>query len=127
MMSEPEIRLPPPPLLPLPPPPPPPPRLWVLEVIAAAFVLFVIVGSVAMYVSLRNLNESNHEVLVSQVPGLKKQIADRDATIAEQQDLMKQLTDAVILQSKKLSDHGIDPGQITIRPKSTTTTTAPKS
>lgn len=100
--------------------------VWVVEVVCTAvFVAVAVSGWILMYVRLADITTSTNDAVRKEVPGLQKQIADRDATIAQDQDIQKQLTDAVILQSKKLTDHGIDPGTITIRPNNTTTTTAP--
>src|SRR5688572_4735936 len=78
-------------------------------VVAGFIVLIVImiVGFGAAYLSLRDVTNSTNEAVRHEIPGLKKQIEDRDQTIEDQTSVIDQATDAILLLITTLQDNGI--------------------
>lgn len=90
--------------------------LWVL-------ILFTIISFTIQFIVLSTLSsntkdstDTTKKVLTSQIPGLQKQIKDRDQTITDQQYELAQAVDAIKKLAGQVQSLGGDPGQITINP-----------
>lgn len=84
----------------------------------------VIVAALIVALALFGVTRSTNRAVRQEVPGLQKQIADRDATIAQQNDIIEQVPPIIIDLSKRIKELGGTPPEIVLRPRNTTTTTA---
>lgn len=80
-------------------------------------LVFIIILSITQSVVLMRLASDNHKVLVSQLPGLEKQLSDRDKTIKDQQSVIDQAVVIILRLSAQVKSLGGDPGQITLKPE----------
>lgn len=91
-------------------------RVFTKRAVSAAFALVVWMLGVLIFLVLR-VTSSTNDAVTHEIPGLKDQIADRDDTIAAQEDVITQSVDAILLLQQTLRDNGIDPPEIVIRPQ----------
>jgi uncharacterized iron-regulated membrane protein len=101
-------------------------KVFTKRMVVTGFVVvmsILVIGFTGMYFSLRHITASTNAAVTQEIPGLKDQIDDRDATIVDLEDVNRQAIDQVVRLATEMQQHGLDPGQIEIRP--TTTTTEP--
>lgn len=89
-----------------------------------AISLAVGVGYGILWFQSRATSADTHHAVRSEIPALQHQVADRDHQIADLNDVNDQAVAQIIRLAKLAQAHGIDPGQIVLKP-TTTTTTAP--
>lgn len=88
----------------------------------ATIVMFLIliaiqtVGYAVTSQGLRHITTGTREAVTHEVPGLKKQIADRDKTIADQTSIVNQEVDWILKLQQQIRDMGGEPPEIVIRP-----------
>ena len=100
-------------------------RVFTKRTVVAAFLVVMVTlaagfGAVAM--RLEDITSSTNDAVTQEIPGLKDQVADRDTTIATQEDLLRQAVDAIVLLQGDLRALGVEPREVIIRP----TTTVPE-
>lgn len=91
-------------------------RVFRRSTIVIGFVVIMLALGLVQY-RIGAWASDTHDVVTAEVPHLEAQVADRDHTIAQQNDIISQATDAILLLQKTLRDHGITPPDIVIRPK----------
>lgn len=94
-------------------------RVFRKSTVVAGFLVLVLaltVGFGFAFSELRQVTTSTNRAVSVQVPGLEQQVKARDKTIAEQEDVIGQATDAIILLLDLLREHGIEAPPIRISP-----------
>lgn len=100
-------------------------RVFTKRTVVAAFLVVMVTlaaGFGAVAVRLEDITSSTNDAVTQEIPGLKDQVADRDQTIATQEDLLRQAVDAIVLLQGDLRALGVEPREVIIR----ATTTVPE-
>ena len=94
------------------------PKPWLIA--AFGVIVSMLAGALVL---LATIGWQTRRVVVDEIPPLKDKITEQAGTIAVQEDLVRQQTDAIVLLIGILRENDIEPPPIVIRP--TTTTTEP--
>lgn len=90
-------------------------KVFTKRVVVIGFSILAAGMLVLGFLILRN-TATTKTAVSQQIPGLKAQVADRDITIAQQQDVIGQQTDWILLLAQQVQDLGGTPPEIVIRP-----------
>lgn len=88
-----------------------------LNIILWCAIVFSVTSFTAQFIILARLVSINHQVLTAEIPGLKKQIADRDKIISDQNHVIyEQAIPQITRICKELADRGGSCGEIILKP-----------
>lgn len=95
-------------------------RVFTKRAVVAGFAVVMAAFGVVLAVLLDFTSDTRNAV-ESEIPALQDQVDDRNADLAETEDLLRQATDAIVLLLDLLDANGIDAPPIRIEPTTTTT------
>ena len=95
-------------------------RVFTKRTVIMGFAVITYLLIVLIVLVLR-VTSSTNEAVTQEIPSLKDQVADREGTIATQEDLLRQSVDAIVMLQQTLRDKGIEPPEVIIRPTTSTT------